>query len=125
MRGLSSGRSHAVRRWPQVRLQIELSRRWGARLSRADQHAPSLGTPSLAEGQMRELRQVLSIQIELFVQGNCRRHVQLVQLRLSQQGVVLQRRSNRRELRDGLVLHNRRSTLVDRQITWYIIFFIY
>lgn len=64
---------------------------------------------------MRQLRQVFPIQAQLQLEGDRGGELQLVQDRVSQQGGVLQRSKDRRELRIGQPRVDRGAAVVDRQ----------
>ena len=65
---------------------------------------------------MRELRQVVPVEVELQLQGDRRGELQLVQARLPQQRGVLQRAEDRRELRAGYPRVHHRAAVLDREV---------
>lgn len=64
---------------------------------------------------MRKLRQVVPIEAELHLEGDCRGELQLVQAGLSQQGGVLQRSEDRRKLRVRYSRVYRSAAILDRE----------
>lgn len=115
MLGLPRRLPHGLHRGPEFRLQAELPGRRGPPVPGAKGHEPPLGPPALAEGQVHQLRQVLPVEAQLLLQGDRRRQLQLVQARLPQPRVLLQRPAHRRGVRARAVLGHRRAALLDRQ----------
>lgn len=68
--GLSRGGPRLLRREFRIWLQAELSRRRRTPISGTSDNPPSLGTPTISEGQVRQLRQVLPIEAQLQLEGD-------------------------------------------------------
>ena len=104
-----------LRRNLKLRLQAKFPGRRCSSIPGTNVNSSSLGSSSIAKGQMFKLQQSLSIEAKFQFQRDSRGELQLVQSRLSQQRGMLQCRKNRRELRIRLTLVDNRSTIMDRK----------